>query len=87
MQSPHSTAPAAVVKIRIIVSDSLSLTMNDGEIYFNLEHLDAVDLQTSTNPKWVQNRLGNWRDEKNPARNDLRGDLVLMQGTDAKKLV
>ena len=27
--------------------------------------------------------LGNWRDEKNPARNDRRGDLVLMKGTDA----
>ena len=26
------------------------------EIYFNLEHLGAVDLQTSTNPKWVQNK-------------------------------
>ena len=24
---------------------------------------------------------------KNPARNDRRGDLVLMKGTDAKKLV
>ena len=25
-------------------------------VYFNLEHLDAVDLQTNTNLKWIQNR-------------------------------
>ena len=35
----------------------------------------------------LSNRLGNWRDEKNPARNDRRGDLVLMKGTGAKNLV